>query len=162
MRMISLLVMMLVLPVAVAMAAEKADLVLVNKTKARLYLVRRHKVLASFHVAFGANPRGHKQCEGDQRTPEGRYLLDFKKPDSAFHKAIHISYPNARDIARARRRGVNAGGAIMIHGQKNGLGWLAPITQRTNWTDGCIALTNEDMDAVWTAVEPGTPIEIRP
>lgn len=157
-----LVVLILILAAGTAQAAEKADLVVVNKSKARLYLLCRHKVLASFHVAFGANPHGHKHREGDERTPEGRYLLDYKKADSAFYKAIHISYPSTRDIARAKRLGVSPGGAIMIHGQKNGLGWMAPITQRMNWTDGCIALANKDMDVVWDAVDAGTPIEIEP
>lgn len=142
--------------------AEKADLVRVKKSEAKLYLLKAGAPLAEFPVVFGAQPKGHKQQEGDERTPEGRYVLDYKKADSAFFKAIHISYPNAQDIARAKDQGVNPGGAIMIHGQKNGLGWLSPVTQFVNWTNGCIALTNTDMQAVWEAVDAGTPIEIEP
>lgn len=143
-------------------AAEKADRVLVVKSEKRLFLFRGEKLLGSYGAAFGGNPVGHKQREGDQRTPEGRYVLDFKKKDSAFYRAIHISYPNAADIQSAKARGVPPGGAIMIHGQPNGFGWAAFITQRFDWTDGCIALSDEAMDAVWAAVEAGTPIEIRP
>lgn len=147
---------------AFAAHSEKADLVVVKKSEQRLFLYGNGKPFADFHVAFGANPEGHKQQEGDERTPEGSYVLDHKKEDSAFFKAIHISYPNAADIAQAKGRGVNPGGAIMIHGQKNGFGLLSPIAQLFNWTDGCIALTNKDMQTVWEAVDAGTPIEIEP
>ena len=113
-------------------------------------------------MAFGDNPVGHKQQEGDERTPEGKYILDYKKDDSSFYKAIHISYPNKDDIESAKKKGVSPGGFIMIHGQKNGYGWAAWITQYFNWTDGCIAVTNSEMDEIWEAVDIGTPIEIKP
>lgn len=145
-----------------ALCGEKADFVLVVKSEARLYLKKNGRTLKKYRVAFGADPRGHKQKQGDERTPEGRYLLDYKKADSAFYKAIHISYPNARDRRRARAAGVDPGGQIMIHGQKNGLGWLSFISQHFNWTDGCIAVSNQTMDEIWEAVDAGTPIEIRP
>lgn len=145
-----------------AAVAEKADLVRVKKSEAKLYLLKADVTFAEFPVVFGAQPKGHKQQEGDERTPEGRYVLDYKKADSAFFKAIHISYPNAQDIARAKQQGVSPGGAIMIHGQKNGLGWLSPVAQLVNWTNGCIALTNRDMQAVWESVDAGTPIEVEP
>ncbi len=141
---------------------EKADFVLVVKSEATLYLKKDSRTLKKFRVAFGAQPKEHKQKQGDERTPEGRYLLDYKKADSAFYRAIHISYPDARDRKRARAAGVDPGGQIMIHGQKNGLGWLSFITQRFNWTDGCIAVSNQSMDEIWEAVDAGTPIEIRP
>ena len=141
--------------------AERADLVVVKKSESRLYLERNGKPFASFHVSFGSQPKGHKQQAGDERTPEGRYVLDSKNAQSGFHKAIHISYPNANDTASAKARGTNPGGLIMIHGQRNGFGWLAPVTQWFNWTDGCVGLSNRDMDAVWNAVDVGTPIEIR-
>lgn len=141
---------------------QKADMVLVIKSESKLYLKRNGNILRTFHVALGENPKGHKQQQGDERTPEGRYILDLKKDDSAYYKAIRISYPNKTDRARARQLGVNPGGSIMIHGQKNGFGHLARITQRTNWTDGCMAVTDEEMDEIWRAVDVGTPIEIRP
>ncbi|MFS1525297.1 L,D-transpeptidase family protein [Microbulbifer sp. 2304DJ12-6] len=112
-------------------------------------------------VALGASPKGHKMQEGDEKTPEGRYTLDYKKEDSAYYRAMHISYPSSRDRAQAEARGVSPGGFIMIHGQRNGLGWLAAITQRFNWTDGCIALSNTEMDVFMSLVQTGTPIEIR-
>ena len=118
--------------------------------------------MSEYHVVFGANPKGHKQKEGDERTPEGQYILDYKIEDSAFYKSIHISYPNKEDKRRAKELGVNPGGLVMIHGQKNGFGWLSFIIQRFNWTDGCIAVSNGAMDEIWQAVDVGTPIEIKP
>lgn len=143
-------------------AAEKADRVVVIKSKKTLSLYSGDRKLATYAVVFGARPVGHKRQEGDKRTPEGHYLLDFKKPDSDFYKAIRISYPNDADIERAKRRGVAPGGAIMIHGQRNYLGKAWFITRKFNWTDGCVALSNPDMEAVWQAVDVGTPIEIKP
>ena len=148
--------------IAALARAEKADLVIVSKAESRLYLQRGGKQFASFKVAFGGNSRGHKQQEGDERTPEGRYVLDSINPYSGYYKAIHISYPNAQDRAAAKARGVRPGGQVMIHGQKNGFGWLAPLAQLFDWTDGCIALSNADMETVWKAVDVGTPIEISP
>lgn len=142
--------------------AEQTDLVIVSKSESRLYLVRDGSRYASFRVSFGGEPKGHKQQEGDQRTPEGRYTLDSKNPNSNYYKAIHISYPNPKDREFAKARGADPGGLIMIHGQKNGWGWLAPVIQWFDWTDGCIALSNKDMDVVWNAVAAGTPIEITP
>lgn len=138
------------------------DLVKVVKSERRLYLMSAGAVAKEFPVTFGANPEGHKQQEGDEKTPEGKYTLDYKKADSAFYKAIHVSYPNAADTEAAKKRGVSPGGAIMIHGQKNGLGWLSFASQWFNWTNGCIALTNSDMEEVWQLVTVPTPIEIAP
>jgi murein L,D-transpeptidase YafK len=156
-----LLLGLMVLIPSLLCAAETADSVLVDKSDAKLYILKRGVVLTEYSVSFGGDPTGPKLREGDERTPEGHYLLDFKKADSAFHKAIHISYPNAADRRAAAARGEKAGGDIMIHGQRNWLGWLSFITQRFNWTDGCIAVTNGDMDEIWDMVPANTPIEIR-
>lgn len=147
---------------AIAFGMEKADRVLVVKSKSKLYLKKQGKILKQFHASFGANPRGHKQKKGDERTPEGKYILDYKNQDSRFYKSIHISYPNEADKKRAKKMGVSPGGYIMIHGQKNGFGRVAFITQHFNWTDGCIAVSNHAMDEIWLAVDVGTPIEIKP
>ncbi len=143
-------------------AIEKADIVMVYKSERILFLMREGEVLAKFDVTFGADPIGHKQQQGDEKTPEGPYLLDYKNTKSAFYKSIHVSYPNSKDRSAARKRGVDPGGDIMIHGQSNGWGWAAPISRFFNWTDGCIALSDEDMQQVWEAVDSGTPIEIHP
>ncbi len=136
------------------------DLVKVIKSENRMYLYENGRIVKEYHVALGANPKGHKQQEGDQKTPEGEYLLDYIKQDSSFYKAMHISYPNKHDIQSAKSKGVPPGGFIMVHGQKNGLSWLATITQRFNWTDGCIALKNNEMDEFISLVAIGTHIKI--
>jgi len=158
----SMILIVLLLMPQLAGAMDKADRVLVVKSEAKLYLQRGGHVLKKYHVALGSRPKGPKQHRGDHRTPEGSYILDLKNPGSSYYKSIRISYPNAADRARARREGVHPGGWIMIHGQPNGYGHLAPITQRHNWTDGCIAVTDEEMDEIWKAVDVGTPIDIRP
>ena len=147
---------------AIAFGAEKADLVKVVKSERRLYLMKDGEVLDDFHVAFGGTPKGHKERQGDQRTPEGRYVLDWKNSQSKYHLSIHVSYPNTADRAHAKKLGVSPGGDIMVHGQPNGKQAFTWITQRFNWTDGCIALSNENMDKVWAAVDPGTPVVIEP
>ena len=143
------------------LAEEAVDSVLVDKSEEKLFLLSGDTVVAEYSVAFGGDPKGHKQKEGDEKTPEGHYILDYKKSDSSFYKAIHISYPNEADKKAAAALGVDPGGLIMIHGQRNGFGWLAWITQAFNWTDGCIAVTNSNMDEIWDAVAENTPIEIR-
>ncbi|MCK5871516.1 MAG: L,D-transpeptidase family protein [Methylococcales bacterium] len=155
------LILLLLLAPCLGLANE-IDLVVVHKSKARLTLKSHHKIIKQYPVVFGDNPIGHKQQEGDERTPEGRYILDYKKADSIAYKSIHISYPNDADKKRAQLQGVDAGGAIMIHGQLNGLGWLSFITQHFNWTNGCIAVTNRQMEEIWQLVKKGTPIEILP
>jgi len=157
-----LITLLLILQTANGISSLKADAVLVIKSERRLYLLFKGVPFASFPVTFGANPTGHKQKQGDERTPEGHYRLDYKNPNSKYYKSIHISYPNAKDRANALRLGVDPGGDIMIHGQKNGWEWASPILQLFTWTNGCVALNNSDMDRVWMAVDPGTPIEIRP
>lgn len=158
----SLLFALASLSATVTASNPAVDLVKVDKSERRLWLMRGDTVVASFPIALGGNPVGHKQREGDRRTPEGRYVLDARKADSAFFRALHVSYPNAQDRARAKRAGVPPGSAIMVHGQPNGMGALAAVTQQRDWTDGCIALTDEDMQRVWDLVRVPTPIEIAP
>ena len=145
-----------------ALASEQADLVVVKKSKSMIQLLHHGKVLKQYRIAMGDRPAGHKQTEGDQRTPEGRYVLDYKKPNSTYYRAIHISYPNDEDRIRAKALGINPGGQIMIHGE-NPHSELSPEeAQQYNWTNGCIAVTNKQMDEIWQLVQPGTPIEIWP
>lgn len=141
-------------------AMAEVDLVKVDKSDNKMYLFDGDELIKKYHVAFGANPKGHKQQEGDERTPEGRYTLDYKKEDSSFYRSMHISYPNEEDKANAEKLGLSPGGFIMVHGQRNRLGWLSFLTQRFNWTNGCIALTNSDMDEFMALVSIGTRIEI--
>ncbi|GIU05705.1 hypothetical protein TUM4261_08060 [Shewanella sp. c952] len=159
---VSLMLVLSVFQTNLAHASGKADLVVVTKSESSLSLLREGKVLKSYRIAMGDNPVGHKLTEGDQRTPEGRYLLDYKKSDSAYYRSIHISYPNDEDRLRANALGIEPGGQIMIHGE-NPNSSLSPIeAQQYNWTDGCIAVTNAEMDELWRAIDEGTPIEIWP
>jgi murein L,D-transpeptidase YafK len=105
---------------------------------------------------------GKKQQQGDGRTPEGEYRLDYRNPNSSFHNALHISYPQSDDVAIARKLGVNPGGLVMVHGMKNGFGWLGRLARVIDWTDGCVAVTNREMDEIWRAVPDGTKIILRP
>jgi len=138
----------------------EVNLVKVTKSENKMCLLENDKIIKEYHVAFGGSPKGHKQQEGDQKTPEGTYTLDYKKEDSSFYRSMHISYPNEKDKENAKKLGVSPGGFIMVHGQKNWLGWFAPIVQRFNWTDGCIALTNSEMDEFMSLVKIGTKIQI--
>ncbi|RWC15020.1 MAG: hypothetical protein EOS52_10755 [Mesorhizobium sp.] len=142
------------------LSQQKVDLVRVEKSNRQLQLIGGDKILRSYSIALGGDPVGQKHREGDERTPEGRYMLDWRNPNSVANKSIYISYPNADDMAAAKALGVDPGGAIMIHGQPNGFGWLGRLLQMVDWTDGCIAVTNSDMDEIWTMVADGTPIEI--
>ena len=140
---------------------SEVTLVKVEKSVSTMYLIDGETIVKEYHVAFGGTPKGHKQQEGDERTPEGRYILDYKKEDSSFYRSMHVSYPNTQDKQNAKELGVSPGGFIMVHGQRNGLGWLSLITQNFNWTNGCIALSNAEMDEFMALVKVGTPIQIR-
>ncbi len=140
----------------------KVDRVVVLKGERKLVLMNGDDVLRVYRVALGRYPKGAKRVAGDARTPEGIYTLDYRLTESAFYKAIHISYPNARDAALAVASGVDPGDRIMIHGLPND--WTARQLDHPNldWTQGCIALTNREMDEIWATVKNGTPIEIHP
>jgi murein L,D-transpeptidase YafK len=140
----------------------KADHVLVEKAKRRLSLWAHGNLLRSYRIALGPRPRGHKRHEGDGRTPEGLYVLDWRNPDSQFYKSIHISYPDPADVARARRLGLDPGGQIMIHGLSPMKAPLGRDHAWRDWTQGCIAVTNREIEEIWTLVQDGTTITIRP
>lgn len=139
----------------------RATRVVVNKGRREMLLLRGESVLRSYRIALGRNPLGHKQHEGDGRTPEGHYVIDRRNPKSAYHLALHISYPNGADHDRARQLGLDPGGDIMIHGFPNG-GAAPPDHPEKDWTQGCIAVTDREMDEIWQLVADGTPIEILP
>lgn len=145
---------------AVADTYWKADRILVKKAERRLYLLRDDAVIASYKVALGGNPRGPKYFQGDSRTPEGTYFIDGRNAGSRFYRALKISYPSPEDRARARQYGAPAGGLVMIHGQPNDR--RRNHDADSDWTDGCIAVSNREMDEIWAAVDIGTPIEIEP
>jgi len=134
----------------------------VRKSARRLELYQGATLIRSYPIALGRVPLGPKQQEGDGRTPEGHYVLDYRNPRSAYHKALHVSYPSAADTAAAQSRGVSAGSLIMVHGVRNGLGFVGRLHRIFDWTDGCIAVTDAEIDEIWRSVADGTPIEILP
>lgn len=139
-----------------------ADRVVVRKAARELDLYDGDEVLRTYSVALGAEPTGPKTRKRDGRTPEGRYLIDYRKEDSAFHRALHISYPRADQVAAARLRGEPPGGLIMIHGLPNGRAWIGRLHRVSDWTTGCIAVTNDEIEELWRVVPNGTRIEIQP
>jgi murein L,D-transpeptidase YafK len=141
-------------------ASAAADKVLVLKKERKLVLMKGDEVLKIYTVSLGAHPLGPKIKKGDSRTPEGTYLLDRHNPHSQYYKSIHISYPNAGDLAHARKLGVPPGGELYIHGLPNDFD--GPADQLGDWTEGCISVTNPEMDEIWRAVADGTPIVIKP
>jgi murein L,D-transpeptidase YafK len=167
------LLLLLLLPLAsIALAADPAvptigaprivDRVLIEKAGRRLTLLSGDEVVQGFWIALGGDPIGHKEQEGDQRTPEGRYTIDARNAESGYYRSLRISYPNEADRERAREQGVDPGGQIMIHGLPEKLAWMGKFHRLLDWTDGCIAVTNEEMDTIWALVDVGTPVEIRP
>ena len=138
-----------------------AERILVLKSQRILVLMRGEQRLARFPIALGANPLGPKRRQGDARTPEGLYRIDAFNPQSRFYRALHLSYPNADDLLRAREFGVAPGGDIEIHGLPQGFAHYDPPVFCKDWTDGCIAVSNQSMDAIWTRVALGTAVEIR-
>lgn len=139
-----------------------ADKVLVEKSNRKLHLLKGGVAFRTFDIALGIRPVGDKEHEGDFKTPEGNYMLDARNPDSEFFLAIHVSYPDQHDLAKARARGLDPGGAIMIHGQPNEPTRSEAYYRTQDWTNGCIAVSNSDMIDIWLMTGENTPIEIRP
>jgi murein L,D-transpeptidase YafK len=136
--------------------------IVVVKAARTMTLIRDGKVLKTYKVALSREPVGAKERAGDHRVPEGEYLVDSKNPDSRFHLALHISYPNTADRERARKLGVKPGGNIEIHGLDSKYAWVGSLQRQVDWTDGCIAVTNAEIEEIWRLVPVGTPVEIRP
>jgi murein L,D-transpeptidase YafK len=139
----------------------KADRVLIIKSSRTLQLFKGSVLLKTYDIALGQNPVGRKEREGDKRTPEGWYTIDARNSESLFHRSLHISYPSPSDRAAAARSGFWPGGEIMIHGLRNGLGWIGRLHLLADWTAGCVAVTDPEIDEIWEAVPDGTPVEIR-
>jgi murein L,D-transpeptidase YafK len=138
------------------------DQVVVLKKARTLQLLSHGQVIKSYKVALGGNPIGPKTRPGDHKTPEGAYVLDFRNAHSQYYKSIHISYPNQHDRAEARKIGVSTGGDVFVHGLPNGYGLIGAAHRLKDWTDGCVAVTDEEMDEIWGIVSDGTLIEIKP
>jgi murein L,D-transpeptidase YafK len=142
--------------------ALHADRVLVLKKERTLQLLSGGKVIKTYKVALGGEPVGPKTRQGDHKTPEGVYVLDSRNAHSQFYRSIHISYPSPNERTAARKNGFSPGGDVFVHGLPNGYKWVGAAHREKNWTDGCIAVTDQEMDEIWAAVKDGTPIEIRP
>jgi len=140
----------------------QCDKIIILKSERTLQLLKDARVIRTYKVALGGSPTGAKTRQGDQKTPEGNYTIDSRNPYSKFHKSLHISYPDATDRARAKKLGVNPGGEVYIHGIGKEFGFLGAAHRLHDWTLGCIAVTNEEIDEIWKLVPNGTQVEIKP
>jgi len=147
---------------AYAIQKGSIDRILIEKNARRLMVISQGEVLKSYNIALGGNPVGPKERQGDNKTPEGTYVIDGRNKDSRFHLSLHISYPNERDKNRAKELGVSPGGDIMIHGIKNGSPWVGEAHAEVDWTKGCIAVTDEEIEEISRLAPNGTIVEIRP
>jgi murein L,D-transpeptidase YafK len=145
-----------------AMGLEVADRVVVHKAGRKLVLIKDDAILRTFKVALGLSPEGHKLREGDFRTPEGNYVLEDRNADSDYFLSIRVSYPSTEDLRRSRAKGYSPGGLIMVHGQPNHPSHSPEYYRRTDWTNGCIAVSNADMVDIWLMTTRNTPIQILP
>ena len=159
-----LLLIVIVIPAAAMAGSEllKSDRVVVKKNQRQLLLMKEERILYAFKIVLGDEPEGDKLEEGDWRTPEGRYVIDWRNAHSRFYKSLHISYPNSRDVRESAAAGVAPGGMIMIHGHPPEAQTEPGKYMGRDWTNGCIALQNKDMDIVWSVVDDGTPVDILP
>lgn len=146
----------------VAQTARRVDGIVIEKSKRTLTLMSGTKTVQTYRVALGGQPVGAKDRQGDHKTPEGIYSVDAKNTNSQFHKALHISYPSQADRANARKLGVSPGGDVEIHGLGAKWGWIGAKHRLTDWTDGCMASSNEEIDEIYRLIKVGTPVEIRP
>lgn len=147
---------------AFALHKVSADRIVIEKKERRLTLFTEGEVLKTYKIALGGNPEGPKERQGDNKTPEGIYFIDSRNRDSQYHLALHISYPNERDKKRAKELGVSPGGDIMIHGIKKGFSWVGELQSDIDWTKGCIAVTDEEIEEIDQLAPDGTVVEIRP
>jgi murein L,D-transpeptidase YafK len=143
-------------------ALPHTDRIVVHKKARTMELTHAGQVIKTYKIALGGEPVGPKTRQGDHRTPEGVYVIDSRNAHSQFHRSLHISYPNAADRERARKLGVATGGDIYIHGLPNGYGFVGSAHRARDWTDGCVAVTDREIEEIWGLVEDGTPVEIRP
>ncbi len=143
-------------------AQSHANAIVVHKRERTMELIHAGQVIETYKIALGGEPIGPKTRQGDHRTPEGMYVIDSRNLHSQFHRSLHISYQNAADKQRARRLGVPPGGEIYIHGLPNGYGFIGAAHRARDWTDGCIAVTDQEIEQIWKLVNNGTPVEIRP
>lgn len=143
-------------------SSQNADLVIIEKSKRLLTLKKHGKEIKKYSVALGASPVGPKRCQGDNKTPEGTYKIIGRNSKSSFYKSLHVSYPSKIDIENAKKIGCSTGGDIMIHGLPNGKGWIGTAHTKFDWTAGCVAVTDSEIDEIWNLVAIGTTVQIVP
>ena len=139
-----------------------ADSIVVEKSRHTMTLYNQGTPVRIYFIALGQNPLGKKVSLGDNRTPEGLYYIDGHNPASKYHLSLKVSYPNEQDVAEARARGVSTGGDIMIHGLPRGFENVGAEHRQRDWTNGCIAVTNAEIEEIWSAIPDGAPIHIKP
>jgi len=162
-RSLQLVALSILFLLAHALAGQPhADRIIIVKSTYTMTLMTGCKALKTYKIALGTAPVGAKEIEGDHKTPEGNYTIDARNPQSRFHLALHISYPSATDKARARQKGALPGGNIMIHGLEKRFAYLGPLHRQADWTDGCIAVTNSEIEEIWQLAPLGARVEIRP
>ena len=154
--------MLCLLLASTCVAQTHADRIVVHKKARTMELMRSSQVIKTYKIALGGEPVGPKTRQGDHRTPEGLYVIDSRNVHSQFHRSLHISYPNADDRARSLKLGKSPGGDIEIHGLPSGFAWIGTTQHALDWTAGCIALSNDEIDEVWKMVSVGTTVEIDP
>ncbi|MGC2698205.1 MAG: L,D-transpeptidase family protein [Candidatus Angelobacter sp.] len=161
-RIILLSVLLAGVSCAIAVDRPQADKIVIVKSTRTMTLFSGDRVFKSYKVALGTVPVGAKRIEGDHKTPEGSYTIDARNAQSRFHLSLHISYPSVVDRERARKLGAPPGGAIMIHGLPKAFAYLGALHRQTDWTDGCVAVTNAEIEEIWKLVSVGTRVEILP
>ncbi len=161
-RRLALAFLILSTALAFAETAVHVDRIVVLKSKRSMTLYQNNKVLKTYRVALGGTPTGAKSRQGDHKTPEGMYRVDAKNAHSQYYLSLHVSYPGPADRERAKKLGVNAGGDIMIHGLPDRFAYLGTLQSKYDWTDGCIAVSNAEIEEIWKLVQVGTEVEIRP
>ena len=159
-RLIGLILPLIALPAWSDARFTLAESVLVDKSLRKMWLVADGRRYREYDISLGDSPVGHKEQEGDERTPEGRYIIDYRNPESKYHLSLHIDYPREQDREQARQKGVSPGGNIFIHGVPNGMESASGKLAGRDWTDGCIAVSNQEIEEIWRLVRDGTPIEI--
>ncbi|MCX8026673.1 MAG: L,D-transpeptidase family protein [Thermodesulfovibrionales bacterium] len=152
----------LITPITAYCSSVTADLIVVLKSYRLMFLMNQGEIIKTYRISLGKDPVGHKTKEGDKKTPEGLYFIESRKSDSKYYKALKISYPNDADRQRAQSMGFSPGGMIMIHGLPKELETVGKMHRRLDWTDGCIGVTNEEIDEIWNLVPDGIPIYIKP
>ncbi len=141
---------------------QTVDHILIEKSAHTMKLMHNGEILKTYKVSLSRVPVGPKERAGDHKVPEGQYIVDSKNRQSKFHLALHVSYPNSADRERAKKLGADPGGNIEIHGLDSAYAWVGSLHRTMDWTDGCIAVTNPEIEEIFPLIPVGTPVEIRP